>query len=59
MCLRVRGGVRGVGVKDKTWGYRILRVAGVLTFRCAGAEKLVLKLVGVNYENGQIVLLAG
>ena len=23
------------------WGYRTLRVAGVLTFRCAGVEKSV------------------
>ena len=54
------------GVKDKTcWfcgdfsGYRTLRVAGVLTFRCVGAGKSVFKLVGANYEDGQIVLLAG
>ena len=30
----------GVGV-PVLWGYRTLRVAGVLTFRCAGVEKSV------------------
>ena len=43
----------------QTLGYRTLRVAGVLTFRCAGAGKSVFSLVGTNYEDGQIVLLAG
>ena len=30
----------GVGF-SYVWGYRTLRVAGVLTFRCAGVEKSV------------------
>ena len=40
-------------------GYRTLRVGLVATFRVVDAEKSVLKLVGANLKDGQIVLLAG
>ena len=38
-------------------GYRTFRVAGRVAFRLSGAGKSVFKLVGTNYEDGQIVLL--
>ncbi len=41
------------------WAYRLGCVGFVATFRVVDAEKSVLKLVGTNYEDGQIVLLAG
>ena len=40
-------------------GYRTLRVAGRVTFRLSGRGKSVFWLVGTNYEDGQILLLAG
>ena len=54
MPIRLRWSLQG-----GFWDYRTKRVGFMVTFRLAGAEKLVLKVVGVNYENGQIVLLAG
>ena len=38
-------------------GYRTKRVGFVVTFRLAGAEKSVLKLVGANLKDGQNVLV--
>ena len=37
--------------------YRTKRVGFVVTFRLAGAEKSVLKLVGANLKDGQNVLV--
>ena len=38
-------------------GYRTKRVGFVATFRLAGAEKSILKLVGANLKDGQNVLV--
>lgn len=38
-------------------GYRTKRVGFVVAFRCFGAEKSVLKLVGANLKDGQNVLV--
>jgi len=38
-------------------GYRTKRVGFMVTFRLAGAEKSVLKLVGANLKDGQNVLV--
>ena len=38
-------------------GYRTKRVGFVVTFRLAGAEKSVFKLVGANLKDGQNVLV--
>ena len=43
--------------RRKQSGYRTKRVGFVVAFRCFGAEKSVLKLVGANLKDGQNVLV--
>ncbi|ERH29459.1 hypothetical protein HMPREF1980_01016 [Actinomyces sp. oral taxon 172 str. F0311] len=38
-------------------GYRTKRVGFVASFRLAGAEKSVLKMVGAKMKDGQILLV--
>ena len=50
------GPTRGPGVIGQK-GYRIKRVGFVASFRLDGAEKSVLKMVGANMKDGQILLV--
>ena len=53
-CWCGKVGVEGGGSQLEGWTNR---VGFVVTFRLVGAEKLVLKVVGVNLKDGQIVLV--